>query len=750
SFGAVYAQDNVDEKSSKAPVDDFDLMGMSLEDLLNVKVVSASREEEDIFKSPLTSYVVTREEIEKAGITSIPEALRLVPGMFVVEQSNGNYEVDIRGLNNVPPLNYTIVNTSVLVMIDNRPIFSPLQGGTIWEALPIDIHDVERIEVIAGPSSALFGPNAKNGVINIITRKHIGDSKTRVYTNTHSSVTNLNTVANLGISHKLNDKFSFGVSGNMSVKQRQQIEYYSNAKGKYFNNIDSVLTPSALNDKIKQRGFANEQQSLNRFGLNVFADYVFNEKANINLTAGRQQSEGLKFQSIAGTRLVNWVTHSNYAKASANFYGFSTLLSYNSGDVNFFKGIDAFKYDFKTVDFYLDYTLRIKNLLSLKPSISFQEATASDEKYYDKLNPTSATSGIFRGSGLMSNLAGGLRADFTPSKKFRFIAAVRGDRFTYPRDKYFVSYQFIGNYSPNKNHHFRVVHSKSYNSSFIIDNFINFPFQSISPPPTNQTIYAIDFKYNKDLKPGSLTLTELGYRLKVSNKASFDVVAFYQVGQNYSTFVYTKLDSTFIGPPFGYNQTQSLMPSNLSMKVVQTGVTFSGNIFLKSNKINLKPFITMQQTEWRDFSPYYYQPGGEYIPPPIPGFTVTAKKGYNLDRTSNVKANVTPSAFGGLYSDFMLFKKLSLNISLYYFDAFWIYSTDHIANPNVDGDLLLKERNNLVKGKLLANAKLTYKINDDLKVFINARNLTNNDSREYYATDRIGAMYLFGLHLDLK
>jgi iron complex outermembrane receptor protein len=251
-----------------------------------------------------------------------------------------------------------MINTSVLVMIDNRPIFSPLQGGTIWETLPVDIHDVERIEVVAGPSSALFGPNAKNGVINIITRKHIESSKTRVYSNTHFSTINLNTVANLGISHKLNEKFTFGVSGNMSVKQRNQIEYYSNAKGKYFNSIDSVLTSSTFNDKIKQKGFANKQQSLNRFGLNVFADYVFNDKGNINIMVGRQQSEGLKFQNIAGIRLVNWVTHSNYAKASANFYGFSTLLSFNSGDVNFFKGTDAFRYDFQTVDFYLDYTIR--------------------------------------------------------------------------------------------------------------------------------------------------------------------------------------------------------------------------------------------------------------------------------------------------------------------------------------------------------------------------------------------------------
>ena len=91
--------------------------------------------------------------------------------MIVREQSNGNYDIYLRGMDNVPPnAPFEGNSTTTLVMIDNRPIYSYLKGGTFWETFPVDINDVEKIEVIRGPAAALYGPNAVNGVINIITR----------------------------------------------------------------------------------------------------------------------------------------------------------------------------------------------------------------------------------------------------------------------------------------------------------------------------------------------------------------------------------------------------------------------------------------------------------------------------------------------------------------------------------------------------------------------------------------------------
>jgi iron complex outermembrane receptor protein len=106
------------EKSSE------ELLTLSLEQLMNIQVVSASKKAENLFDAPLSASVLTREEIRKAGATSLMEALRLVPGLIVREQTNGNYDIHLRGLDNVPPNSYSVysANTTTLVMIDNRPV----------------------------------------------------------------------------------------------------------------------------------------------------------------------------------------------------------------------------------------------------------------------------------------------------------------------------------------------------------------------------------------------------------------------------------------------------------------------------------------------------------------------------------------------------------------------------------------------------------------------------------------------------
>jgi len=134
---------------------DQDLFDLSLEELMNIEIVSASKKAESSFKSPLSSTVLTKDEIIASGATSIEEALRLVPGMLIREESNGNYDVHIRGNDNLPPGNFAFYseNSMSLVMIEGRPVYNYANGGTFWEALPISIVDVKRIEVVPGPST---------------------------------------------------------------------------------------------------------------------------------------------------------------------------------------------------------------------------------------------------------------------------------------------------------------------------------------------------------------------------------------------------------------------------------------------------------------------------------------------------------------------------------------------------------------------------------------------------------------------
>lgn len=143
---------------------DDELGNLSLESLLNMEVVSATRSKSKLSESPVPISVITAKEIEASGLTNIPDILSRLPEIEVLHISKSQIEVSIRGKG-------TNFSRRLLVLIDGRTVYNDLFGTTFWQALPISVGDVERIEVVRGPASALFGANAFAGVINIISKQ---------------------------------------------------------------------------------------------------------------------------------------------------------------------------------------------------------------------------------------------------------------------------------------------------------------------------------------------------------------------------------------------------------------------------------------------------------------------------------------------------------------------------------------------------------------------------------------------------
>jgi iron complex outermembrane receptor protein len=139
------------------------LKTLSLEQLGNIEVTTVSREPEAVWKTPAAIYVITQEDIQRSGANNIPEALRLAPGVEVARITSGEYAIGIRGFN-------SRLSRSVLVLIDGRTVYSTFTAGTYWETQDTLISDIDRIEIIRGPGGTIWGPNAVNGVINIITK----------------------------------------------------------------------------------------------------------------------------------------------------------------------------------------------------------------------------------------------------------------------------------------------------------------------------------------------------------------------------------------------------------------------------------------------------------------------------------------------------------------------------------------------------------------------------------------------------
>ncbi len=140
-----------------------DLTKLTLEQLMDIEVTSVSKKPEKAAQAAAAVFVITQEDIRRSGATHIPEVLRMVPGVEVARLDSNKWAVSIRGFNN-------LFARKLLVLIDGRSVYTGLFSGTFWDTQDLVLEDIERIEVIRGPGGTLWGANAVNGVINVITK----------------------------------------------------------------------------------------------------------------------------------------------------------------------------------------------------------------------------------------------------------------------------------------------------------------------------------------------------------------------------------------------------------------------------------------------------------------------------------------------------------------------------------------------------------------------------------------------------
>ena len=145
-----------------APTDE--LTNLSVDDLFRLEVTSVDRKSQELSKAPAAIYVLTADDIRRSGATSIPEALEGVPGLVVQSVDGRMWSISARG-------SARLYSDKMLVMIDGRSLYTPTFSGVLWDMLDVPLENIERIEVIRGPGAVMWGPNAVNGVINIITKR---------------------------------------------------------------------------------------------------------------------------------------------------------------------------------------------------------------------------------------------------------------------------------------------------------------------------------------------------------------------------------------------------------------------------------------------------------------------------------------------------------------------------------------------------------------------------------------------------
>lgn len=140
-----------------------DLTELSIQELMEVEVTSVSRKGQPLSKTASAVYVITAEDIRRSGATSIPEALRMAPGVQVAQVNANKWAIGIRGFN-------SLFSNKLLVMVDGRSVYNPIFAGVYWDIQDMILEDIDHIEVVRGPGGTMWGSNAVNGIINIITK----------------------------------------------------------------------------------------------------------------------------------------------------------------------------------------------------------------------------------------------------------------------------------------------------------------------------------------------------------------------------------------------------------------------------------------------------------------------------------------------------------------------------------------------------------------------------------------------------
>jgi len=697
---------------------------MSLKELLNVKIESASKQDELLLDAPLSASVVNRVDIERAGCTSLMEALRLVPGMIVREETNGNYDIHLRGMDNVPPnAPFDIAsNTTTLVMIDNRPVYSYLRGGTFWETLPVALNDVEKIEVVRGPSAALYGPNAVNGVINIITRRAEHKGPYLEANMLHGS--SLTYADNISAGYRFNDKWSVIASGNYDSRDRTQLSYFEFNRNEYLTNPDYFLNITNYTVRNVDQRYPDQPLATKKYAGNIFLNADLSGNTKFSFSAGAQHSEVQKVSSENEvTPLSTATSESGYAAVRGYVHGLSTQFSYNGGTQST-DNDPGRKYDYHIAGANLEYNYT-RGALSIKPGLSYTTAVYDDTRYSN----LQTKSGLLNARGEIDTRSAFLRGEYRLlANKLRLVAGAATTNFNHPNGTY-LSYEFAGTYKLNQRHVFRVVFSQAPRSSNIFDAYAT---KTIQNYPTAQHQYTrVQLESNPDAKLMHADMVEFGYRAQLARNWNVDVELFHMDGSDYNTPVYGRPYQQLEGA-----DTINMIPvrsTTLPMRLHQYGATIS--LAWRYERLEVRPFATLQHTEALHFAPY--------INTPDAGTPNAAENNIYSGMNNHSTLSSTPAFFGGATVNYVVNDWMNVNISSYSYSSQVYYHLSNILfNDGIRGI-------DHIPAKLIINANVSFMPAKGLRLFCTGKNLLNENYREFFKADAIPFMLAAGMKYDL-
>ncbi len=592
------------DELSELPLDDLmaavETLGVSSVDelftlIMNKNVSSASKHEESSFTSPLATTVITQEEIRSYGCTTVEEAFRLIPGMIVTQKTNGVYDVQMRGLNNIPDNNMLLYSESnnTLLMVDGRVLHNYVIGAMSTENLQISIGDIERIEVVRGACSALYGVNAVNGVINIITRKP--DSTPDVVAGSYQ-MGNLGTfVGDIALRKAFNDKLAAGISFNIQQRQRPTDKLRTYFSGTHYidrtgalelgtstqytqEQIDEMVSNGTLipvepnelvslddMNAIRQvsvsglfsrygktiynalatvpqeyadvhKLFPDPNLARKTLGLNGYLTITPNSDIRFDLTGGYSQNHVAQTSFFSNPYSFNQRKFKKgYFNLSGDIHDFHFLANYCAGPEDYALGRPGFQAKSQQVFASAAYDFIVGNPdtwgnMVIRPGVNYQYLYAYD--VYSTFD--------YGGDIGEKQLSGFFSGDaelwaIAPSLRLDYFKS--GFRLilaarsdkTHIPDKWNTSYTVAANYQINSTNFIRFVFGRGIRSANLVNTSSNYKW-----PRENMSLpREMYFKGRRDCNIVHADNYEIGYRIQPTPALLIDAEAFYSYSKGY-------------------------------------------------------------------------------------------------------------------------------------------------------------------------------------------------------------------------
>lgn len=496
-----------------------DLTELSIEELANLEVISPSKTPVKKSHSPAAIFVVTSDDIRRSGATSIPEALRLVPGLQVSRINSNKWAVSSRGFN----LRYS---NKLLVLMDGRALYLPLFSGVFWECQDYVLEDIERIEVVRGPGASLWGSNAVNGVINIIT-KHSKDTTGGL------AVAGAGDYENGFARARLGEKI--GKNG------------YARVYASYFDRDEMVDAENHGNDDAWdkfQTGFRSDFILADRHELTVQGDYYsgnLDERTTIPTLTDPYSRTYLADNTIKGYNVLSRLKIRSEQGSEMAFQVYADSLTKKEGGVSVTD--DILDFDFQHV---LPHWGRHELIWGLglryyKDSIddtqvgySFGYEKEDDLLYSSFVQDTIGVTDAFQvivGSRFEHNEYTGL--EIQPNA--RFLWDVSKDNILWGAVCRAVRTPSRGDTDIRY-------------TTMVIPPFSEVEgYDNTSPFPVAVTIWGLE-----NVKSEELTAFELGHRLQAGKNLSLDTTAFYYIYDDLNTYSIGEVDTSTLtsDPPY--------------------------------------------------------------------------------------------------------------------------------------------------------------------------------------------------------